>query len=203
MPGSTGRIVALALAAAVGAAAPAWAGSTERVSIGPGGAQAKGATAAVDLDLGRRAPRRLPRRPATWCPGDTNGSRRLRARPVGRHGRRGSAAGSAAPRPTGAADPRRSRPAGATSRSSRPPATWCRATPTEMSGRLRARPPRGPDDAGERRARRRPGRRTACPVDLGRRALVAFSSFASNLVPATPTAVDVFVRDQGAGTTGG
>ena len=41
MPGSTGRIVALGLAAAVGVAAPARAdGVRERVSVGPGGAQA-------------------------------------------------------------------------------------------------------------------------------------------------------------------
>ena len=66
-------IVALGVAASVGVAAPAWAGSTERVSLGPRGAQANDASIAAALSADGRFVA-FGSRATNLVPGDTNGA---------------------------------------------------------------------------------------------------------------------------------
>ncbi len=73
MPGPTGRIVTLGLAAAVGVAAPAWAdGIRERVSVGPGSAQANGDSGSASTSSDGRLVAFVSEA-SNLVPGDTNG----------------------------------------------------------------------------------------------------------------------------------
>ncbi len=64
-------IVALGVAASVGDAAPAWAGSTERVSLGPRGAQANDASIVAALSADGRF-MAFGSYATNLVPGDTN-----------------------------------------------------------------------------------------------------------------------------------
>ena len=182
-------------------------GTTERVSVGPGGVQGNGAAAYdpaisadgrfVAFDLGCHQPgagrHQRPRR-------------RVRPRPAGGHDRRVSVGPGGAQANGSSYDRVRSRRTGASSPSTRPPATWCRATPTVSDDVFVRDRKTGHDRAGERPAGRRRGERGQRLSRRSRRtgASSPSSRTASNLVPGdTNAADDVFVHDRQTGTTRG
>ena len=131
-------------------------GTTQRVSVGPGGAQGNGFSVdpAISAD-GRFVA--FESRATNLVPGDTNDvARHLRPRPPDGHDPSGSASAQAAPRAMATAQTRRSRRTGASS-----PSVGCHqpgAGRHQRRGRrVRPRPPDGHDPAGERRLGRRPG----------------------------------------------
>ena len=182
-----GASLAIAVSVVIGGSLPAWAdGTTERVSVGPGGRA--GRTATATSRRSRRTGASSPSHPTppTWCRATptaratSSSATARRARPSGSASARGGAQGNERqPRR------RRSRRTGASSPSSRRPPTWCRATPTASSGRVRPRPPDGHDRAGQRRhGRRRRATASSCdPAISADGRFVAFSSSATNLVP--------------------
>ena len=105
-------------------------GTTERVSVGPGGAQGNGRAASTRRSRRTGASSPSPRTPPTWCRAtptavdvfvrdrQTGTTRRVSLGPGGVQGN-GTSFGA-----------RRSRRTGGSSPSTRTPPTWCRATPT-------------------------------------------------------------------------
>ena len=147
-------------------------GATERVSVGAGGAQGND-----EQRRSRRSRRTGGSSPSARCatqPGagrHQRRPRRVRPRPAGRHDRAGQRGHGRCPGQRRRASTRRSRWAGASSRSVPAPATWSRATPTGRDVFVRDRRT-GRDRAGQRGHGRRPGqRRQLRPGGLGGRAL--------------------------------
>ena len=206
MPGTVGRVRVLgsAMAIAIGTAVPAWAhGTTERVSLGPGGVQGNGASV----------------RPALSADGRFVAFDSARHQPgAGRHQRR---VRRVRPRPPDGHDP------AGEPRAGRRPGRWVQRRPGDLGGRtvrrlrlgchqpgagrhqrrarrVRPRPPDGHDPAREPGAGRRPGRCGSASTRRSRR--TGGSSPSARTPPtwcrATPTAAcDVFVRDRQTGTT--
>ena len=125
-----GTVLAVGLAATAGPAMPAWAqGTTERVSVGPGGAQGNGFSDDPALSADGRFVA-FESDASNLVPGDTNDAVDVFVRDRQTGTTRRVSSGRAASRAMATATTRRSRRTGASSPSRRAPPTWCRATPT-------------------------------------------------------------------------
>ena len=180
-----------------GVAAPAWAGTTERVSVGPHGRQANGNSDSAG-DLGGRALRRLRVRRHQPRPGRHRRlDRRLRPRPPDRHDRAGERRRRTARQATGPASPRRSRRDGRfVAFSSEPqPRPGRHQRPSTTSSSATARRARPSGSASASGGVQGNGDSSDLPAgDLGRRALRRLRSYATNLVPGDTNGVDGRLR---------
>jgi hypothetical protein len=133
MRGRIGGVLLLGPAVVLGATAPAWAGSTERISFSSAGKQANNDSADPSLSADGRFVA-FSSAASNLVRGDTNkvGDVFVRDRKLGTT-QRVSVTASGRQANGSSYGPRRSRATGATWPSNRKPRTSCRATPTSVS----------------------------------------------------------------------